>query len=238
MITTPSGMSPDSWALKEPRRGVFCGEPRVALFFEPPRWPAFMPKNQSVTWWIENLKEGDEAAAQSLWQRYFQRLAGLARQRLGEGQRRVQDEDDIAVRVFKSLCERARQGDLASLEGRDDLWRLLATITVRKAAAQVRDATRQKRGGGLVRGGSVYGNAGELAEVAGSEPTPAFLLQLAEEHRQLLEALQDDTLRKVALWKMEGWTGQEMAEKLGVTRRSVARKLERIRERWKAELNL
>src|SRR2546427_163477 len=55
-----------------------------------PAGPAsIMPQNQSVTWWIENLKGGDEAAAQSLWQRYFQRLAGLARERLGEGHRRV-----------------------------------------------------------------------------------------------------------------------------------------------------
>src|SRR5258705_3693335 len=95
-----------------------------------------MPENQSVTWWIKSLKEGDEAAAHSLWQRYFQRLAGLARQRLGPGQRRVQDEDDIAVSVFKSLCERAEQGDLAGLEGRDEHWRLLATIILRKVPGQ------------------------------------------------------------------------------------------------------
>ena len=199
----------------------------------------FGPKRKcdTVTWWIENLKGGDEDAAQSLWQRYLQRLAGLARERLGEAHRRVQDEDDIALSVFKSICQRAQRGSLASLASRDDLWRLLATITVRKAAAQVRHATRQKRGGGLVRGDSVYADAGGLAEVAGPEPTPAFLHQLAEEHQQLLEALEDDTLRKIALWKMEGWTGQEIAEKLGITRRCVERKLERIRERWKSELN-
>jgi DNA-directed RNA polymerase specialized sigma24 family protein len=196
-----------------------------------------MPENQSVTWWIQNLKDGDEAAAESLWQRYFGRLAGLARQRLGEGQRRVQDEDDIAVSVFKSLCERAERGDLAELEGRDDLWRLLATITVRKVAAQVRDATRQKRGGGLVRGDSVYAEAGGLEAIAGTEPSPDFLHQLAEEHQLLLAALGDDTLRNIAVWKMEGWTGQEIAGKLGLTRRSVERKIERIRELWKEQLN-
>ena len=90
-----------------------------------------MANNQSVTWWIQSLKEGDEQAAQELWQRYFQRMAALARQRLGENSRRVQDEHDIAISVFKSLCEGAGRGDLAGLGGRDDLWRLLATITVR-----------------------------------------------------------------------------------------------------------
>ena len=196
-----------------------------------------MPEEQSVTWWIENLKQGDEAAAQSLWQRYFQRLAGLARQRLGEGHRRVQDEDDIAISVFRSLCERARKGDLAGLEGRDDLWRLMAAITVRKVAANVRCAARQKRGGGMVRGDSAIDDRDRLSEIAGPEPTPALLHELAEQHHQLLQALEDDTLRKIALWKMEGWTGQEIAEKLGITRRSVERKVEHIRERWRAELN-
>jgi DNA-binding transcriptional regulator LsrR (DeoR family) len=49
--------------------------------------------------------------------------------------------------------------------------------------------------------------------------------------------LEDDTLRKIVLWKMEGWTGDEIAGKLAITRRSVERKLERIRELWKGELN-
>ena len=200
------------------------------------RGPFVMSDNQSVTWWLENLKEGDEAAAQFLGQRYFQRLAGLARQRLGEGHRRVQDEDDIALSVFKSLCERAGRGDLGGLDGRDELWRLLATITLRKVAAQVRDATRQKRGGGRVRGDSVWGEGEGLDQIAGTEPTPEFLHQLADEHQRLLAALGDDTLRRIALWKMDGWTGDEIAGELGITRRSVERKLERIRELWKGEL--
>lgn len=163
-----------------------------------------MSENQSVTLWIQGIKAGDDAAAAALWQRYFERLAGLARQRLGEGQRRVQDEDDIAASVFHSLCERAERGDLARLEGRDELWRLLTTITIRKVAEQIRDATRQKRGGGRVRGDSVCDAEGGLDGVAGSEPTPEFLHQLAEEHQRLLAALGDETLGRIAVWKMEG----------------------------------
>jgi RNA polymerase sigma factor (sigma-70 family) len=196
-----------------------------------------MGEHQSVTWWIRGLEDGDEAAAQCLWERYFQRMAGLARQRLGEGQRRVQDEDDVAISVFKSLCERAERGDLVDLRSRDDLWRLLATITIRKAVSQVRDATRQKRGGGLIRGDSYAGEEGGLQTIADTEPTPEFLHQLAEEHQRLAAALDNDVQRQIAVWKLEGWTGQEIALKLGITRRSVERKLERIREIWKGQLN-
>src|SRR2546426_8754777 len=78
MITRFSGMGPRfALALKDPRESVICAESRVPPTFEPPRRSLIMPENQSVTWWIENLKGGDEDAAQSLWQRYFQRLAGF-----------------------------------------------------------------------------------------------------------------------------------------------------------------
>ena len=50
-----------------------------------------------VTLWIEGLKAGDEAAVADLWNRYFDRLVQLARQRLGSTPRRVADEEDVAI---------------------------------------------------------------------------------------------------------------------------------------------
>jgi hypothetical protein len=35
-----------------------------------------MPADESITRWIALLKEGDPAAAQRLWERYFRRLVG------------------------------------------------------------------------------------------------------------------------------------------------------------------
>ena len=37
-----------------------------------------MSSQGSVTAWIDQLRAGDRAAAQPLWQGYFQRLVGLA----------------------------------------------------------------------------------------------------------------------------------------------------------------
>jgi len=59
---------------------------------------------------------------------------------------------------------------------------------------------------------------------------------LAEEHSRLLSVLKDETLRRVVLWKMEGFTNEEIAQELGVTCRSVERKLQRIRTRWTGSL--
>jgi hypothetical protein len=50
-----------------------------------------------VSNWIDLLKGGDHAAAQPLWERYFQRLVGLARTKLPGSRRRAADEEDVAL---------------------------------------------------------------------------------------------------------------------------------------------
>jgi DNA-directed RNA polymerase specialized sigma24 family protein len=203
----------------------------------------FMANNQSVTGWLDGLKASDEEAARALWRRYFEKIVALARQRLVEGARRAADEEDVAVSVFKSLCERAVRGEFDRLNDREDLWRLLVTITVRKADQQTRWHLRQKRGGGKVRGESVFlKSRSEMTcdgfdGLPGTEPSPEFLAQLSDVHQRLLLLLADDTLRRIATWRMEGRSNAEMAAALGVTTRSVERKLQRIRLSWQTELN-
>jgi hypothetical protein len=53
-----------------------------------------------------------------------------------------------------------------------------------------------------------------------------------EECDLLLHRLGDATLRSVALWKMEGFTNEEIATKLGCAGRTVERKLKVIRDLW------
>jgi DNA-directed RNA polymerase specialized sigma24 family protein len=55
---------------------------------------------------------------------------------------------------------------------------------------------------------------------------------VAEEYANLLEALDDDGLRRVAAWRMEGFTTDEIAARLDCARRTVARRLELIRRIW------
>ena len=103
---------------------------------------------------------------------------------------------------------------------------------------------RSKRGGGHVRGESVFGRAdrGEqteagIADVLGSEPTPELANMLVENTQQLLDSLQDESLAQIARMKLEGWPNDEIAHELGCVRRTVERKIERIREKWaKGEL--
>ncbi|HEX5273343.1 MAG TPA: ECF-type sigma factor [Gemmataceae bacterium] len=198
-----------------------------------------MSSSGSVSVWIAELKNGDGLAAQRLWEGYFPRLVGLARKKLRAMPRRVTDEEDVALSAFDSFCRGANQGRFPRVTGRDDLWPLLVTITARKALQALRHQGRQKRGGGNVRGDSAFqaapaGGQEEpgLEQVVGSEPTPEFAAQMAEECQRLLGQLSAGDLREVAVMKMEGYSNEEIAAKLGCVPRTIERKVALIRSLW------
>ncbi len=92
-----------------------------------------MSSTGSISCLLTQLQLGDQATVQTLWQRYFQRLVGLARKKLGNLPRRAADEEDVALSAFDSFCRAAEQGRFPRLSDRDDLWQLLVLITTRKA---------------------------------------------------------------------------------------------------------
>jgi DNA-directed RNA polymerase specialized sigma24 family protein len=218
------------------------------LLFDCPGIPGGAPPMSSagsVTHWLARLQAGDREAAQQLWERYFRRLVGLARDRLRGAPRGAADEEDVALSAFDSFCRGAEQGRFPRLHDRDNLWRLLVVITARKAQQLAQRERRQKRGGGVVLDeaalagptGAVPEKAG-LEGVLGAEPTPEFAAQVAEECRRLLRALGDAELEAVALLKMEGYTTEEIAAKLGYVPRTIERKLRLIRGLWESEAPL
>lgn len=196
----------------------------------------------SVTFWIDRLKTGDPAAVEKLWDGYFQSLVGLARARLQAIPRRAADEEDVALSAFHSFCAGAEEGRFPRLSGRDDLWQLLVLLTARKAANLIQSERRQKRGGGKVLNVSALQpeeaaaeEGGAFTDLVGREPDPGFAVQMAEQCSVLLDRLGDDTLRAVAIWKMEGYTNEEIASKMGRSLGTVERKLRLIRGIWETE---
>jgi len=194
-----------------------------------------MAAEESVSQWIGQLQAGDHAAAQKLWERYFQRLVGLARKKLQGLPRRAADEEDVALSAFASFCRGAEEGRFPQLHDRDNIWRLLVTITARKASQLAARERCQKRGSQAVLDEAALaddsGEAG-LEQLIDREPTPEFAAQLAEECQRLLARLPNAELQSVAQWKMQGYTNEEIAAKLGCALRSVERKLKVIRSLW------
>jgi DNA-directed RNA polymerase specialized sigma24 family protein len=196
----------------------------------------------SVTAWIGDLKGGGSASAQQLWERYFERLVHLARAKLRSTHRRgaAEDEEDAALSAFDSFCRGAARGCFPRLTDRNDFWRLLVVLTVRKVLDQLERQGAVRRGGGKLITGS-DGPAGDgsaenyLDQLAGSEPTPEFAAMVAEQYQRLRDDLGDDSLRQVLDLRLEGCSREEIAERLGCAVRTVTRKLDVIRRTWLGE---
>lgn len=194
----------------------------------------------SVSRVIRRFHEGDPAAFEDLWGRFFARLVAVARRQLPRRGPAGADEEDVALSAFKSFHRRARRGDFPRLGDRDDLWVQLVTLTRQKAIDLRRREQAQKRGGDrVVREADLDGpgdpdrEAG-LAGLAGRDPDPAFAALMAEQCRLRLEQLGDETLRQVALAKLGLATHQEIAERFGRSLSWVNRKLDLIRSIWEA----
>ena len=139
-------------------------------------------------------------------------------------------DEDVALSAFDSFFTAAAAGRFPKLDDRDDLWRSLFDVTVRKAINLRKHQGRIKRGGG-----KVFDEA-NLNALFGAEPTPELAALVAEGCRNLLELLDREdptlTLRQVAVWKLEGYTNEEIAAKLGCALRTVANRLGLIRSVW------
>jgi DNA-directed RNA polymerase specialized sigma24 family protein len=200
-----------------------------------------MADGDNISKWIDGLRAGDQEAARKLWEGYFHKLVRLIERKLPAQSRRAFDEEDVALSAFKSFCFGVAEERFPDLSDRDNLWAILVVIGTRKAQSYFEGNNRQKRGGGKVRGDSVFGthqptdqNAG-FDGVAGKEPTPEFLSQAAEECERLLDSLGSEDLRALALLKIQGFTIDEIAAKSGCTKRAVQRRLEIIRRTWREQ---
>jgi DNA-directed RNA polymerase specialized sigma24 family protein len=193
----------------------------------------------SITRWIGDLKAGGDSAAQHLWERYFDRLVHLARARLRAARRAgtIEDEEDAALSAFDSFCRGVAADRFPQLADREDLWRLLVVITVRKVLGQFHRQGAQKRGRGRLVGesaliGSDAAEGGGLDRIVGREPSPELAALVVDEYRRLRDSLRSEALRQVLDLRLEGYTREEIAQRLGCAERTVKRKLEVIREAW------
>src|SRR4051794_9030525 len=182
--------------------------------------------SRSITRLIRAMQDGRTSAVGPLLEAYFDRLVRLARQRLEGLPGMAAYDEDVALRSFHSMCRRIRDpARPLGLAGRDDLWRLLATRTISRAIDLIRRH----------RPGEVPGEH-DVEQLLTREPTPEEAAEVADECRRLLDMLDEPELRQIALWKVEGYTNEEIAARLDCVPRTVERKISRIRLLWKHEL--
>jgi DNA-directed RNA polymerase specialized sigma24 family protein len=199
-----------------------------------------MGAHGSVTRLIIDLRSDEpavrEVAARLVWGRYFRELLVLARNHLSARIRSRVDEEDVLQSMYKSFCIRQRRDDF-DLANRDELWNLLVRITLRKARNTAnrhlqgkRDFRQEDAEAADRPGEEPPGTILDRTDSDGPTPAEAALLNEALELR--FQRLKDPDLRRIALWKLEGYTNPEIATRLDCTLRTVERKLERIRAYW------
>jgi RNA polymerase sigma factor (sigma-70 family) len=182
--------------------------------------------------------------AEEIWSEFFPRMLRLARRKLADLPRRESDEEDVAQSALKSFFRGRELNKFDRLDSRDEMWRLLATITARKAIRHRRRHLSQKRGGGGVRGESLFeqNTSGEssagmgLAHMRDERKMPETTEQILLTCEDLLGRLGDDNLRKTAVLRLEGYTNQEIATELNCSVARTKQRLQRIRELWQDEL--
>lgn len=179
-----------------------------------------MRREGSVTGWIGDLSIGKEAAAESLWARYFPRATRMVRRWIARGWRwrHPDDAEDVALSALHSLIGRVRDGRLVVRDGRQGWDRLLAVITRHKAARRFR---------------RVEPHVAELEPevLADPAPGPEHSVHEADALETLLVRLDGHPgeLRRIAELSLAGYHQGEIARMLNVTRRTIVRRLVTIR---------
>jgi DNA-directed RNA polymerase specialized sigma24 family protein len=199
-----------------------------------------MSRDHSMTNLIRDLQAGRSSAAQAMWDRCIARLVNGARQKLRGLPRRAADEEDVALAAFDAFLRGVKENRFAKLENREDLWQVLGMLSERRAIAERRHERADKRGGGNNRGESVFEQAGANGSAAAGidqvgDPNPAMIDLFTLEVRELLEILDDQLLRKIAILRLEGYINKDIAGQLGIAMRAVERKLQLIRQKWHQE---
>ncbi|MEZ6141929.1 MAG: ECF-type sigma factor [Zavarzinella sp.] len=178
--------------------------------------------DESITIWLKGIKSGDDKAAHQIWEKYFHRLVGVGRRIISKAHGITSDEEDVALSAFKSFCLRAREDRFPKLEDREDLWKILLTITLRKAF-------RNNRRTNMPMNNEQQFALEQLCAEQTAEET-AFMIEEQLEH--LLQRIDDPRIKELVLAKLDGKTNQEIAKQLNKSVSFVERKLQLLRQQW------
>jgi RNA polymerase sigma factor (sigma-70 family) len=201
---------------------------------------------------VQRFVAGDGAAIDQIVRRYYGRMLVMAERLIRDAHlyEPACDSDDAVNAALFKLYRAARAGRIGLIETGDDFWTLFRLILKRTLLHDRDRSARLKRGGpgmprtssdGRHRATAVAGAAahgfrrcGGLDDLCSHRPPPDESTIAADEVERLLDHLNDPLLRTVATMRAEEHTNAEIAQRLGLTTRSIRRKLASIREIWSA----
>jgi len=175
---------------------------------------------------LNRWREGDEDAARQLFQLYEDRLLGLARQRISQRFGRRLDPEDVVQSVFRTFFTKAKGGKF-QVDKPEDIWRLLARITVHKTFRQIAFHRAAKRN---VNKEKSQGDDSQdhVLNLLDRGPTPEMANQFVDQVEHFLKALHPEH-REILELRMQGYKDVEIAEKLNISDRTIRRVMEQVR---------
>lgn len=177
---------------------------------------------------VERWRQGDESAADQLYNRFTGRLLTLAGRNLsGKLQSRL-DPEDVVQSACRTFFRRARDGQF-QLEDDVGVWKLLVTITLNKIRNQVAHHSTQKRNASSEVSLSHAPDAKEFhIKRLSRDPSPLEVMVFLDELSQLHRCL-GPREQKILELRLEGYSQGEIAQRLGVNERTIRRSIAEIR---------
>lgn len=169
-------------------------------------------------------KSGNQHAAQLLVDRYMLRLTALAQSRLSRVLARRLDADEIVLSAWRSFFVAANRSRL-QVPDDDNLWPLLATMTLRKLHRQAQRQLADRRN--TAREISLNNDDG-WQELVSREPAPDDAAQLTSDIEALMARL-EPTDREIMMYRLQGVELEAIATRMKCSERTVRRAMQRIR---------
>ena len=182
-----------------------------------------LPDMKQRSEFLERILSSSPDYEREVVERYSSELLELARRQLPAQIRSRVDPDDVVQSVYRTFFRRQQAGEFA-FDETYDVWRLLATITYRKARSQITHHRRQQR--------DAFREASDLEADAGTfdcTPEAEDVVVLIDLLEKALSQLPEHHHELVNL-RLQGFSVAEVAEKVSVSERTVLRVLARLKK--------
>jgi RNA polymerase sigma-70 factor, ECF subfamily len=171
---------------------------------------------------LRYVRDGQEAAAQELYERYASRLRKIVQQRYNRSFSSRFDPEDVVQSVFRVFYQRVHANHY-EVPKTGEIWSLLFVIAVNKLHHQIAHHKAAKRN---VLKTTAVERGDELSELCDDSQSSLMLRMVVDEY---LAGLKDDE-RAILGLRMTGHTVAEISEKTGRALRSVERILQKNRD--------
>ena len=176
---------------------------------------------------MEQIAAGSEAAVEQLLGRYGDHLCRAVRRRLSRALRPKFDTADFVQAVWASFfCNRR---ELANFEHSGQLVAFLTRVASNKVIDECRHRLQTQKAD-VARECSISDKTSQELVVPGHEPRPSQVAIMHERLDQLRGGV-PTRYRQIVDLRAEGQSQEEIADKLGVSEKTVSRVLNKLRSR-------